>query len=60
MSKTKHTTQELNAAFRIIDDEVYEMLARKAMAGNLQAVKLLDEKQDKIKREKLRMELFGV
>jgi len=59
---TKNTDQ-INEAFKIIDNEVYEAVARKAMAGDLQAVKtldLLDQKRERVERLKLRKKLFGV
>lgn len=56
-------TDQINEAFKVIDDAVYEAVAKKAMTGDLQAVKtLLALKADReeTKLHELRKKLFGI
>ena len=57
---SKHNKEEIEQAFKIINDNVYKVFAEKALAGNIAAAKLLAKREKTLNHEKLRMELFGV
>lgn len=56
-------TDQINEAFKVIDNAIYEAVARKAMTGDLQSVKTLQVLKAEMRtteRLELRKELFGV
>jgi len=56
----KHSKEEINTAFEIINNEVYQKLAEKALQGNIAAIKLMHEIQADLELNQLRKELLGV